>query len=36
VRTPVLTVWMTKKRIPAFQEAFGEQTFDVLSLPQDG
>jgi hypothetical protein len=32
---PVLTIWMTKKRIPAFKEAFGEQTFTVQLLSQD-
>lgn len=29
---PVLTVWMTKKRIPVFQTAFREQTFTVQLL----
>ena len=32
---PVLTVWMTKKRIAAFRNVFGEQTFAVEPLPQD-
>lgn len=32
---PVLTVWMTKKKIPAFKETFGEQTFEVQILPED-
>jgi hypothetical protein len=35
VKDPVLTVWMTKKKISAFQEAFGEQTFDVLPVEDD-
>jgi hypothetical protein len=35
VKAPVLTVWMTKKKIPAFEEAFGEQTFEVLPLDDD-
>jgi hypothetical protein len=34
-RDPVLTIWMTKKSIPAFKKAFGEQTFEVQSLPKD-
>jgi hypothetical protein len=34
-KTPVLTIWMTKKRIPAFKEAFGEQMFTVQTLPQE-
>ncbi|KAF2127150.1 hypothetical protein P153DRAFT_387698 [Dothidotthia symphoricarpi CBS 119687] len=28
-KVPVLTVWMTKKRIPEFRDAFGEQSFQV-------
>jgi hypothetical protein len=32
---PVITVWMTKKRIPVFQNAFGEQMFAVQLLPKD-
>ncbi|KAH4259002.1 hypothetical protein HBI04_109460 [Parastagonospora nodorum] len=32
-KAPILTVWMTKKNIPAFKEAFGEQTFEVQALP---
>ncbi|KAL1797524.1 hypothetical protein ACET3X_004130 [Alternaria dauci] len=32
---PVVTVWMTKKRIPIFQTAFGEQTFTVQILPKN-
>jgi hypothetical protein len=35
LKAPVLTVWLTKKRIPAFKDAFGEQNFEVKSLPQD-
>ncbi|KAF2833568.1 hypothetical protein CC86DRAFT_11657 [Ophiobolus disseminans] len=34
-RVPVLTVWMTKKRLPAFKDAFGEQTFLVHTLPEE-
>jgi len=36
-KIPVLTVWMTKKRIAAFRNVFGEQTFAVepLSLDSD-
>lgn len=34
-KIPVLTVWMTKKSIPAFKNAFGEQTFPVLKLLED-
>jgi hypothetical protein len=26
---PVLTIWMTRKRLPAFRDAFGEQEFTV-------
>ncbi|KAF1942363.1 hypothetical protein EJ02DRAFT_176656 [Clathrospora elynae] len=32
---PVLTVWMTKKKIPAFKTAFGEQTFTVQKMAQE-
>ncbi|KAG9190785.1 hypothetical protein G6011_08873 [Alternaria panax] len=32
---PVITVWMTKKRIPVLQAAFGEQTFAVQLPPKD-
>ena len=35
IKAPVLTVWMTKKKIPAFKEALGEQTFEVQTLPED-
>ncbi|KAH7389421.1 hypothetical protein DE146DRAFT_162880 [Phaeosphaeria sp. MPI-PUGE-AT-0046c] len=35
IKTPVLTIWITKKEIPAFKSAFGEQTFEVKSLPRD-
>jgi hypothetical protein len=35
IKVPVLTVWMTKKKIPSFDQAFGEQTFKVQTLPQD-
>ncbi|RAQ99368.1 hypothetical protein DDE82_008332 [Stemphylium lycopersici] len=34
-KVPVLTVWLTKKRISAFKSAFGEQTFSVKKLPAD-
>jgi hypothetical protein len=34
-KVPVLTVWMSRKEIPAFKEAFGEQTFAVQTLPKD-
>ena len=34
-KVPVLTVWMTKKRLPAFKEAFGEQSFAVQTLPRE-
>lgn len=34
-KTPVLTVWMTKRAIPAFKDAFGEQSFPVRKLPVD-
>ncbi|KAI4685134.1 hypothetical protein J4E81_008947 [Alternaria sp. BMP 2799] len=34
-KIPVLTVWMTKKRIAAFGNVFGEQTFAVKLLSQD-
>jgi len=29
---PVLTVWMTRKRIPSFKDAFGEQDFVVHAI----
>jgi hypothetical protein len=32
---PVITAWMTKKRISVLQTAFGEQTFAVQLLPKD-
>jgi hypothetical protein len=35
IKAPVLTVWMTKKKIPAFKEIFGEQMWEVHTLPQD-
>lgn len=35
IKAPILTVWMTKKKIPAFKEALGEQTFGVQTLPED-
>jgi hypothetical protein len=35
IKAPVLTVWMTKKNIPALKEAFGEQVWEVLISPQD-
>jgi len=34
-KIPVLTVWMTKKRIAAFRNVFGEQTFAMKLLSQD-
>jgi hypothetical protein len=34
-KVPVLTVWMTRKRISAFKDVFGEQSFFVRSLPED-
>jgi hypothetical protein len=34
-KIPVITVWMTKKRIAVFKNVFGEQTFAVKLLPQD-
>ncbi|KAF1839217.1 hypothetical protein BDW02DRAFT_231341 [Decorospora gaudefroyi] len=34
-RVPVLTVWMTRKKIPEFRKAFGEQTFPVQKIPQE-
>ncbi|CAO2658607.1 Nn.00g063300.m01.CDS01 [Neocucurbitaria sp. VM-36] len=34
-KVPVLTVWMTKKKIPAFKQAFGEQSFTVKVMEQD-
>jgi hypothetical protein len=35
VKVPVLTVWMTKKRIPAFRDAFEEQTFTVVQMTEE-
>jgi hypothetical protein len=35
IRAPVLTVWITKKKIPAFKETFGEQVWEVNTLMQD-
>lgn len=34
-KVPVLTVWISRKEIAAFKEAFGEQTFGVQTLPKD-
>jgi hypothetical protein len=34
-KVPVLTVWMTKLRVSAFKDAFGEQSFTVELLSQD-
>jgi hypothetical protein len=31
-KVPVLTVWMTRKSVPAFASAFGEQVFSVQAL----
>lgn len=35
VKTPVLTIWITKKEIHAFKGVFGEQKFEVKTLPRD-
>jgi hypothetical protein len=35
IKAPVLTVWITKKKIPAFKETFGEQVWEVNTLLQD-
>lgn len=35
IKSPILTIWITKKEIPAFKSAFGEQTFEVKTLPRD-
>lgn len=35
IKTPVLTVWITKKEIPAFKSAFGGEAFEVKTLPRD-
>jgi hypothetical protein len=32
---PVLTVWMTRKKIPAFKNTFGEQSFTVYKMLND-
>jgi len=32
-KTPILTAWMSKRRIPEFKKAFGEQTFEVRRPP---
>ncbi|XP_014556916.1 hypothetical protein COCVIDRAFT_15755 [Bipolaris victoriae FI3] len=34
-KVPVLTIWMTRKKIPAFRNAFGEQMFKVRRLVED-
>ncbi|KAJ5060077.1 hypothetical protein J3E74DRAFT_270650 [Bipolaris maydis] len=34
-KVPVLTVWMTRKKIPAFRNAFGEQVFEVQRLVEE-
>jgi hypothetical protein len=34
-KIPVLTVWMTRRKIPAFRNAFGEQMFSVQKIPQE-
>ncbi|CAE7192772.1 hypothetical protein CFE70_007065 [Pyrenophora teres f. teres 0-1] len=34
-KVPVLTIWMTKKKIPALRNAFGEHSFPVLKLPEE-
>jgi hypothetical protein len=34
-KMPVLTAWITKKAIPMFKAAFGEQTFTVQTLRSD-
>jgi hypothetical protein len=35
IKAPVLTVWITKKKIPAFKETFGEQVWEVNTLLHD-
>jgi hypothetical protein len=32
-KVPVLTIWMTRKKIPAFENAFGELSFSVQKIP---
>jgi hypothetical protein len=34
-KVPVLTIWMTRKNIPAFKSAFGEQAFSVQLIPRE-
>lgn len=34
-KVPVLTVWMTRKSILPFKDAFGEQTFEVQRMLED-
>ncbi|KAF2690936.1 hypothetical protein K458DRAFT_287530 [Lentithecium fluviatile CBS 122367] len=34
-RAPVLTAWMSKRSIPEFKRAFGEQTLEVMMPPED-
>lgn len=34
-KVPVLTIWMTKKKISAFRNVFGEHSFSVQKLPED-
>ncbi|KAF1849783.1 uncharacterized protein K460DRAFT_372207 [Cucurbitaria berberidis CBS 394.84] len=34
-KEPVLTVWLTRKKIAAFKQAFGEQSFTVKILQQE-
>jgi hypothetical protein len=34
-KVPVLTIWMTRKKIPAFKSAFGEQAFSVQLIPRE-
>jgi len=34
-KVPVLTIWMTRKKISTFRNAFGEQAFPVQKLPED-
>ncbi|KAI8934154.1 hypothetical protein NX059_008907 [Plenodomus lindquistii] len=34
-KIPVLTVWLTRKRVGAFAEEFGEQSWDVLKAEEE-
>jgi hypothetical protein len=35
IRAPVLTIWLTREKIPAFKSVFGEQTFSVQRIPEE-